>query len=222
MYDKIEYGDTIATKVTDHLRADILGKKIEAGRHITIKQVAEGYGVGTMPVREAFRTLEGEGLLKIIPYKGAVVEKFDVRFAIDTYQIVCSLETLITMNAGEKIPDDAVERLYELNNQMISLADKDVNERRKYKELNRQFHAIISEYNENKRANDMYVHQHSILRDLRATIVHSKERILSSTEQHNLIIKAIKTKDWNMLRDAIEQHNRTAMENYISQFTSSE
>ena len=68
MPEKIEYGNTLASKVTERLREDILSHKIEAGSHITIKNIAEIYGVSPMPVREAFRILEGENLLEVSPY----------------------------------------------------------------------------------------------------------------------------------------------------------
>ena len=71
MAEKIVFEGTVASKVTERLREDIISKKIEAGSRITIKEISERYGVGSMPVREAFRTLEGENLLEINPYKGA-------------------------------------------------------------------------------------------------------------------------------------------------------
>ncbi len=51
---------TIAARVTEQLREDIINKIIEPGSRITIKEVSERYGTSNMPVREAFRTLEGE------------------------------------------------------------------------------------------------------------------------------------------------------------------
>lgn len=77
MAEKIVFEGTVASKVTERLREDIISKKIEAGSRITIKEISERYGVGSMPVREAFRTLEGENLLEINPYKGATVISFD-------------------------------------------------------------------------------------------------------------------------------------------------
>ena len=61
---------TVAAQVTERLRSDIINKNIEPGSKITIKEISERYGVSNMPVREAFRTLEGEKLLEIIEGKG--------------------------------------------------------------------------------------------------------------------------------------------------------
>ena len=59
MAEKIVFEGTVASKVTERLREDIISKKIEAGSRITIKEISERYGTSNMPVREAFRTLEG-------------------------------------------------------------------------------------------------------------------------------------------------------------------
>lgn len=67
MAEKIVFEGTVASKVTERLREDIISKKIEAGSRITIKEISERYGTSNMPVREAFRTLEGEKLLEITP-----------------------------------------------------------------------------------------------------------------------------------------------------------
>lgn len=222
MPEKIEYGNTLASKVTERLREDILSHKIEAGSHITIKNIAEIYGVSPMPVREAFRILEGENLLEISPYKGATVAKLDVRLAVDTYQIVCSLETLITLNAIEKITDEACEKLHRVNQQMMKLVGQDDDQRRSYTELNRQFHAVIGEFNENLRARDLFIQQQSIINAMRTAYVHSSRRILRSTEEHEKIIEALRTRNRALLREVSEQHSNTAMEDFVRQFEASE
>ena len=71
---------TIASRVTEQLREDIINKIIEPGSRITIKEISERYGTSNMPVREAFRTLEGEKLLEINAYKGATVQQINQNF----------------------------------------------------------------------------------------------------------------------------------------------
>ena len=101
MLDKLKLEGTVASRVTDKLREDIITHKIEAGSRITIKEIADSYGVGSMPVREAFRTLEGEHLIVMLPYKGATVAKIDKAFASDIYQISCYLERLYNFRRGQ-------------------------------------------------------------------------------------------------------------------------
>ena len=51
MAEKIVFEGTVASKVTERLREDIISKKIEAGSRITIKEISERYGTSNMPVR---------------------------------------------------------------------------------------------------------------------------------------------------------------------------
>ena len=69
-----DFGKTIAAKVADQIRDDIICRKIEPGSRITVKEIADRYCVSSMPVREAFNMLCGEQLLEMSPYRGATVK----------------------------------------------------------------------------------------------------------------------------------------------------
>ena len=163
MAEKIVFEGTVASKVTERLREDIISKKIEAGSRITIKEISERYGVGSMPVREAFRTLEGENLLEINPYKGATVISFDADYARDIYQINCYLEMLITLNAIDTITDEACDRLHEINSKMVELIGKGGEARSTYTALNRKFHNIIIGFNSNRKASMLFYQQQQVV-----------------------------------------------------------
>ena len=59
------FGATIANRVADQLRDDIVSHRIKPGSRITAKEIADKYGVSSMPVREAFSMLCGENLLEM-------------------------------------------------------------------------------------------------------------------------------------------------------------
>ena len=109
MSEKIVADKTLAARVTDKLREDIINNKFEAGSRITIKEISERYGVSPMPVREAFRTLEGEKFLEINAYKGATVQRIDGSFVRDVYGILRALECLIYESALEEM-DTGIHR----------------------------------------------------------------------------------------------------------------
>jgi len=217
MLEKLPLGGTVTEQVTNQLRSDILSRRIAAGSHITIKEISEHYGVGVMPVREAFRVLEGEHILEVSPYKGATVAQLDVKYAYDTYQIVCYFEMLIALNAIEEITEEGCRRLSECNKKMMELVGKDEDERRRYVEYNHEFHQIITEFNSNTRANELFWEQHSIINSMRVSRVHSNKRILRATEQHEKIIEAFRSRNRAMLREVTEAHSGTAMEDFIKQ-----
>ena len=115
MAEKIVFEGTVASKVTERLREDIISKKIEAGSRITIKEISERYGTSNMPVREAFRTLEGEKLLEINAYKGATVLCIDETFVREIYGLLRALECLIYESALPYIDDELIDELKAVN-----------------------------------------------------------------------------------------------------------
>ena len=222
MAEKIVFEGTVASKVTERLREDIISKKIEAGSRITIKEISERYGVGSMPVREAFRTLEGENLLEINPYKGATVISFDADYARDIYQINCYLEMLITLNAIDTITDEACDRLHEINSKMVELIGKGVKARSTYTALNRKFHNIIIGFNSNRKASMLFYQQQQVVDAMRTAYVHSDRRITRATEQHEAMIAALRSKNRELLREVTESHSQSAMEDFLQQMQSSD
>lgn len=97
--------DTLAGK----LRERILRNELRAGEPLRQEALAEAYGVSRMPIREAFRQLEAEGLVEFHPHRGAVVsamsieeaeELFDLRMVIETDLIQRAIEAANAQDKG--------------------------------------------------------------------------------------------------------------------------
>ena len=109
-----EYQDrSLRGRVFQHLREDILNgvyKDHEELREVTI---GEELGVSRTPVREALRQLELEGLVTIIPNKGAYVTAITRKDVKDIYKIRSQLEGLCANWATKYITDAQIEELEE-------------------------------------------------------------------------------------------------------------
>lgn len=217
---KIEYGHTLAVQVTERLREDIISKRIEAGSRITIKDISERYGTSNMPVREAFRTLEGENLLEINAYKGATVLRIDEDFVRDVYGLMRALEALIYETALPEIDETVLEELRQVNLEIekIPLTGKD-EDRLPYLDLNARFHGLIMAHGKNKKALDLYQYHNMLVRALRKSYCPKKERIREATEEHRVLIAALASKDIVIVRQAVDTHVGHAMENFFTQYS---
>jgi DNA-binding GntR family transcriptional regulator len=80
--------------IADALRGAILAGALPAGTQIRQEHVAAEYGVSHIPVREALRRLEAEGLVTIHPNRGAFVSRLDAADARDIGDMRTALETL--------------------------------------------------------------------------------------------------------------------------------
>jgi DNA-binding GntR family transcriptional regulator len=67
---------SLRQQITDALRDEILTGRLQAGRHFTVKEIAETYGVSATPVREALVDLAAQGLLEVEQHRGFQVRQF--------------------------------------------------------------------------------------------------------------------------------------------------
>src|SRR3989304_1404994 len=71
----------------DSLKQAILSGRLEPGERINQEQIAKGLGVSRTPVREALHLLAREGLVALLPRRGAFVSAFDERDVFELYDV---------------------------------------------------------------------------------------------------------------------------------------
>ncbi|GLZ54313.1 GntR family transcriptional regulator [Actinomycetospora sp. NBRC 106378] len=93
---------SLREEVADELRSAVLSGDVEPGTHLTEQGVAERLGVSRLPVREAFRLLEAEGLLESLPRRGVrVVVPDDTEIAM-VHDIRMALELLAVERTAQR------------------------------------------------------------------------------------------------------------------------
>ena len=93
---------SLEEKVYHSLEQQILSGKFKAGEALTEVKLAKSLGVSRTPVREALQRLGREGLIRLVPNKGAVVVGISEKDLIDIYKIRMRLEGLAARIAAEK------------------------------------------------------------------------------------------------------------------------
>ena len=92
------------------IRDDIVSGVLGFGERITMDALASRYGVSHMPVREALRELQGEGLVQIEPNRGARVRSIDSGFVENLFEIRTALEVMMVRRAAARCtPSDIAE-----------------------------------------------------------------------------------------------------------------
>jgi DNA-binding GntR family transcriptional regulator len=94
--------DTASDDVVRRLRQDILGGALPPGTRIKVEELARRYDVSPMPVREAIRTLEGEGIVETSPRRGARVVAIDEGFIRNVYDMREALEGMLAARCAER------------------------------------------------------------------------------------------------------------------------
>jgi len=145
MNNKLDRSDlpnkTIAQQVKQSIRLLILHQNLTPGERIDQNSLADQLNVSLVPVREALKTLEAEGLVKIIPRRGAFVTEVSPDHLFDLYRARQLIEGEAAYHAIEQLVDDDINQLHVLNQGMRQATDdQNINQ---FMELNRQFHMTI-------------------------------------------------------------------------------
>lgn len=104
---------SLSAKVYNHIRDGILAGTFAKGDELKEKNIGDELGVSRTPVREALRQLELEGLVSIIPNKGAFVEGVSTDDIRDIYEIRALLEGLCARWAATRISDELMAAMEE-------------------------------------------------------------------------------------------------------------
>jgi len=102
-------GDTVVM-VARETREAILSGRLAIGQRLVESDLTREFGVGRSSVREAIRQLSSEGLVEIIPHRGAVVRRLTRAEVIDRYQIREVLEGLAARLVAARISDPAIRQ----------------------------------------------------------------------------------------------------------------
>jgi DNA-binding GntR family transcriptional regulator len=101
----------IREQVTDRLREAITSLQLEPGARLVERELMENLGVSRTTVREAIRQLAAEGLVTVVPQRGAVVARTSRTEAVDLYDIRAALESMVVKRFIERATDDEHEAL---------------------------------------------------------------------------------------------------------------
>ena len=135
-------------QLLEQLRRDILKGTLKPRERLLEESIARKYGVSRSPIREAFRILESEGLLSIIPRKGVYVADIKEEDINAIYEIKPVLEALAAKLACRNMTDKDLDYLSEVTDNMGAAAEK--KDFHLYFEFNRKFHEAIHEFTKNE------------------------------------------------------------------------
>lgn len=128
------------------LKNDILSGRYADGQQLLQKDLAEKCKVSRIPVREALTQLASEGLVKLIPYKGAVVASFSPEELHEIFEIRYALESLIIRHVVKNITEESAQRVHELLLKSIRTPPQ-----RRSRNTNWEFHRALYEIAGKKR-----------------------------------------------------------------------
>lgn len=132
---------TMSGYLVDEIRAGILDGRFPLGSRLNQEHLAETFGVSIIPLRESLRRLQAEGLVTLVPRRGAFVADLSSKDLQEIYQIRAVLEGLAITSAIPNLGDDVLAAARKVDSALRKVATR--NDSRDWEVLNRKWHFTL-------------------------------------------------------------------------------
>lgn len=178
------------------------------GKTILEREMAEALQMSRTPVREALVRLETEGMVRLIPRRGFIVEPIEKEDLKQIYEIVEKLDGLAVSLATVKVGEGEINQLESLiKQQEEALEQKNL---KKWAILDDQFHQSIIDYANNKRLRAVIDSHSDQLYRARLFTINHRPFPFHSIVEHKAIIACMKAKDSNAAGVLMQSHRNRA------------
>lgn len=192
---------TASAYVVDTLRQGILSGVLAEGTPLRQDQLAEKFSLSRMPIREALRQLEAEGLIHHEPHKGAVVAIMAADDIIEIFEMRAMAECLALRKAFSGIKEKTMVEISATLDEMDATKDPD-----QLSELNQRFHSLLYCSAKRPRLQALIKSLHdSVDRYLRFLLTNLDYHDQSQKE-HRAILYACQEGDCEKAVEALEDH----------------
>lgn len=202
---------SMRSRVFNRLREDILTGKYKRNDELREAAIGEELGVSRTPVREALHQLELEGLVEIIPNRGAYVVGITAQDVEDIFMIRARLEGLCARLAAARMTREQLEEMEEI----IMLSE--FHEERKHFsqlfELDSRFHEVLFASGGSKMLEHILDDFHHYIQMVRKRSLTEENRAEKSTKEHKAIYLALKAHDGEKADELATLHIMNATKN---------
>ncbi len=210
MPDSAFDGVTRITRVTLHdaalnqIRDMIIEGKLAPGMRINEGQVGAMLGVSRTPLREAIKSLVGEGLVEILPAKGAVVRRFSIGDIRDILEVIKALEQSAAQLACERASDAEIAAIVALHEEMLELYRS--RNRLAYFKLNQAIHSALVRASGNPVLAETHEQLQARIKRIRFIGNETPDRWAGAVADHEAMIEALRRRDAPALAEAVGLH----------------
>ncbi|GAW93552.1 GntR family transcriptional regulator [Calderihabitans maritimus] len=199
----------LAARITDYLQTEIINNNLKPGEQLKETELAKLFGTSRAPIREAFRMLERNGFVEVVPRKGAFVRRYTTKEIEDIYKVRCALEILALEIALSRLCNEDFIKLEKLISNMAEAMNKgDVKTYFKYNVL---FHRNFFHIADNPVLNEIFERLSNPLLGLRLKSLSLPESLKESYMEHINIFNAIRERNVELAKKYLEAHIVRAM-----------
>jgi DNA-binding GntR family transcriptional regulator len=216
LFGETEISGTNYGRVTDAIRDRIVGGVYQPGSRLKVIELCEQFGISSNPVREALQQLQGEGLVVILPNKGATVRLIDEKLIRHIYEIGAVLDGYLAARCAELATPAQVQRLRDIEEQLEAAVAAGQGLGRA--DRNRDFHTCFGEISGNTEAVSIRRRHHNLIRSIRMRYGFSSLRMEGIIAEHHAIIDAIASGDAVAAEQAARRHCLNSCDDMLTRY----
>lgn len=209
-----QIGASVRRQVEQRIRQAIIEGYFRPGDHLSDRSLTAKLNVSRPLVREAVRQLEAEGLVEVIPNRGAFVKKLSPSEISEIYDVRGVLEALAARQFARNATDAQVELLQrsfeKIKANAESMGTTNV------LELKQEFYAILTEGAHNDYVTTMLHQILNRITQLRATTLSDPDRLPRTVQELQTLMEAIHRRDEDAAWDASLYHVKMAAQQALA------
>jgi DNA-binding GntR family transcriptional regulator len=205
---------TLTETIYQNIKELIINGKYKSGSRLLLNNLSSEMNVSITPVREALKKMEKDGLVKIIPNKGAIVISLTFRDVIEIYDLRKQLELLAVELFIKNKKQNELDELSKICDEDDNyLRNGDLNSHIK---CNYKFHMLLIKSGENKRLINYYNELNGQLSILVSRTISFAGEPKKSADEHKKIIEALRQENVELAKKIIQNHIQNAKEDILN------
>jgi DNA-binding GntR family transcriptional regulator len=204
---------SLVDHTSKYLEDMIIKGKLRPGQRIKEQEISSQLGISRPPVREAFKILEAEGLIKREPRRGVLVSEVTKNDIWEIYTLKIALYTLAVSLAIDRISDNGIGGLEKIVAQMEVIAHDESNpDIIRYEELNNLFHETTAAMAGHGRLKKIVQSLNKQIKRVSYRSFTKAGHLQSSCRYHRQILEAIKARDKILAERLTKEHIERGLE----------
>jgi DNA-binding GntR family transcriptional regulator len=193
-------------QVTQRLRQMLVEGRIAPGSKLNERELAELLNVSRTPLREAIKMLAAEGLVELLPHRGAVAVSLNEADILNTFEVMAGLEAQSGELAAERITPQELAEIQAMHFEMLAAYTR--RDLPTYYAINARIHSAINAAAKNPVLATVYHQVNARLQALRFRSNQDGEKWKRAVKDHEKMIEALARHDGNAMREVLLGHLR--------------
>ena len=187
-----------------HLRTLLIEGQIAPGAKLNERELAEALQVSRTPLREAIKMLAAEGLVELLPNRGAIAVELTEADVLSTFEMMAGLEAMSGELAAQRITDAELAEIRAMHFEMLAAYTR--RDLSAYYRLNSKIHSAINQAAKNSVLTATYNQVNARLQALRFRSNQDEAKWKQAMAEHGRMIDALGKRDAGAMRKVMAEH----------------